>query len=154
MVMGTFTATDICENVSDPFEFKVLVKLGKEACSQGFWKNHYDQWGPSGYTPDTLFLEAFEITDLSSQEIPSDFNPQLTLGTAINNIGGALAQALLQGTAALLNAAHPAVDFPAGAAQVRMTMQAAFAGDITFSEALAMFNLWNAAERECGCPIS
>jgi len=101
-----------------------------------------------------LFLEAFEITDLSSPEIPGSFDTNLTLGTAINNIGGILGQPLLQGTAALLNAAHPAVDFPATVGQVRTIMQAAFVGEITFSEALSVINKWNGAERECGCPIS
>jgi len=131
-----------------------MAKLGKEACSQGFWKNHFDAWGPTGYSPGMLYVDAFEITDLSSPEIPGSFDINLTLGTAINNIGGTLGQPLLQSTGALLNAAHPAVDFPATVGQVRMIMQAAFAGDIAFNEALSMINLWNGAERECGCPIS
>ena len=77
----------------------------------------------------------------------------MMLGTAIGNVGGVLGQALLQGTAALLNAAHPGVDFPTSVAQVRTIMQAAFAGDITFDEARAMVNVWNAAESECGCSV-
>jgi hypothetical protein len=33
-------------------------------------------------------------------------------------------------------------------------MRAAFAGEISFDEALRYFNFGNDAERECGCPIS
>ncbi len=152
-IMGSFAASDECDNTTTAFEFTILAKLGMEACSQGFWRNHFERWGPTGFTTETLLLEAFEITDLSSPEIPGNFDVNITLGTAIGNIGGVLGQALLQGTAALLSAAHPDVDFPATVAQVRMIMQAAFAGEITFDEARAMVGIWNAAERECGCSI-
>ena len=78
----------------------------------------------------------------------------ITLGEAITSTGGDFNQALLQGTAALLNAAHPTVDFPLTETEVKSIMQAAFAGLITFRHAVNGFNLGNAAERECGCPIA
>ena len=152
-VSGTFTASDGCGNASDSFEFTVLAEIGQEACSQGFWKNHFDRWEPTGYSPDDLFLDAFQITDLSSPEIPSDFNVNLTLGVAASNTSGSLGQLLVHGTGALLNAAHPDVEYPATVDQIRIVMQAAFAGSLTFDEARAFFGVWNAAERECGCPI-
>ena len=154
MVMGSFTATDDCGNVSEPFEFTVFVKLGREACSQGFWKNHPESWGPTGFAPDDLLLDAFLITDVSSPEIPADFDVDLTLMSALQATGGSFNQTLLQGVAALLNAAHPEVDFPARVRDVQAVMQAAFSGEISFDEARAAFNVWNAAERQCGCPVS
>lgn len=152
MVMGSFAATDGCGNVSEAFQFSVFARIGREACSQGFWKNHYDLWGPTGFSPDDLFLAAFEITDLSSTEIPANFDVNVTLRTTARNTSGELGQMLVHGTGALLNAAHPDVEFPATVADVRTVMQAAFAGIITFDEARAQFGVWNIVERECGCP--
>jgi hypothetical protein len=154
MVMGTLEATDDCGNASSLYEFTVFGLDGWEACSQGFWRNHKETWGPTSFSPDTSLLEAFEIYDLSSPEIPAGFDTNLTLHAALNSTGGSFNQALLQGTAALLNAAHPRIDFPATVEHVRTTMQAAFAGEITFDEAQRTFTDANAAEAECGCPIS
>lgn len=151
---GSFSATDACNNVSEPFSFNIMAVIGQEACSQGFWKNHTELWGPAGYDPNDRLVDAFEISDFSSPEIPAGFDPELTLIDALLDTGGSFSQALIQGTAALLNAAHPSVDFPLRESDVKAAMQAAFAGEITFDEARAYFNTGNAAERECGCPIS
>ena len=153
LIMGTATASDDCGNASSPFRFTVTAEKGFEACSQGFWKNHYERWGPTGFSPGDLFLDAFQITDLSSSEIPGDFSTSITLREAINKTGGSFSQLLLQGTAALLSAAHPSVDFPVTLSEVRAIMQATFAGDLAMSDALAWINNGNAAEKECGCPI-
>lgn len=153
LIEGGFSATDECGNVSSPFSILASARVGREACSQGFWKNHFDRWGPTGFSPSDRFLDAFEITDLSSPEIPSSFDPDLTLGEAASNTSGNLGQLLVHGTGALLNAAHPDVDFPATVSAVRAVMQAAFAGEITFDEARAFFGVWNSAERECGCSV-
>lgn len=154
VITGTAIADDGCGNAAEEFEFAIVAKLGREACSQGFWKNHYQRWPPTGYSPDDRFVEAFGITDLSSQEIPASFDPTMTLGQAFDASGGTFNQVLVQGTAALLNAAHPSVDFPAKEeSMVKATMRAAFAGEITFSEAITFFLIINDAEKECGCPI-
>lgn len=152
-ISGSASADDECGNVSAPFELRLSARIGREACSQGFWKNHADRWPPTGLSPSMRFVDAFEIVDLSSGEIPADFDENMTLFEAANSTGGSFDQTLLQGSAALLNAAHPSVDYPFTVAQVQEVMQAAFAGVITFSEATAFFNLGNAAERECGCSI-
>jgi hypothetical protein len=153
MIMGSFAATDECVNISVPFEFTVFARLGREACSQGFWRNHPERWGSTGFTPEMRFVDAFQITDLSSPEIPSSFDANWTLLTAANQTGGSFNQALLQGTAALLNAVHPAIEFPATVEQIRSAMQDAFAGLITFDKARTMFVQNNAVESECGCPV-
>jgi hypothetical protein len=153
IIRGTLLATDDCGNDSLPFEVDVRTLLGLEACSQGFWRNHPERWSSTGYSPAMRFVGAFEITDLSSPEIPSSFSPSLTLLEAANMTGGSFDQTLLQGTAALLNAAYPSMDYPLTVEQVLATMQAAFAGDISFDEAHGFFTTAQAAEGECGCPV-
>jgi hypothetical protein len=152
MVWADFVAEDACDNASAAGHFAMKALLGQEACSQGFWRNHPERWGPTGYSPSMSVLLAFGITDLSSPEIPGSFDPGMTLMEAANQTGGSFNQALLQGVAALLNAAYPDMDYPWTVAQVQAVMQDAFAGVITFAEATSFFNTGNAAERECGCP--
>jgi len=77
----------------------------------------------------------------------------MTLLEAANRSGGSFDQLLLQGTAALLNAAHPDVQYPYSMKQVQSVMQDAFAGRMTFDEARAFINVGQAAESECGCPV-
>ncbi|MHC5111461.1 MAG: HYR-like domain-containing protein [Planctomycetota bacterium] len=153
-IYGSLSANDSCGNFADDLPLLLTVVEGQEACSQGFWKNHYERWGPSGFSPTDNFVGAFGITDFGSPQIPGDFSMSETLGEAINRAGGGFNQALVQGTAALINAAHPAVDFPLTPTEVRLFMQRAFSGEITFDAATALFNFGNDAERECGCPIS
>ena len=153
-ITGAFSANDACGNAAEDLAVTIRATLGREACSQGYWKNHFNRWAPSGHAPSDSFVDTFGITDLSSTEIPESFNVAITLGEAITSTGGDFNQALLQGTAALLNAAHPTVDFPLTETEVKSIMQAAFAGLITFRHAVNGFNLGNAAERECGCPIA
>jgi hypothetical protein len=100
------------------------------------------------------FVDAFMIVDFSSPGIPMSFDKNMTLFEAANMTGGSFNQALLQGTAALLNAAYPGVDYPLSLNQVRSTMQDAFAGRITFEAARAIFNTGQAVEGECGCPVN
>jgi hypothetical protein len=152
-VMGEYVAEDDCGNASAPFEFKVTARHGWEACSQGFWKNHVDRWGPTGFTPNMRFVDAFEITDFSSPEIPSSFDKDMTFLEAASQTGGSFNQLLLQGSAALLNAAHPDVDYPYSVLQIQTVMQDAFAGRMTFDEARDFINTGQAVEGECGCPV-
>ncbi len=152
MIRGTLVATDDCGNDSQPFEVNVRTLIGLEACSQGFWKNHPERWGPTGYTPDMRFVDAFQITDLSSAEIPASFSSSLTLFEAANMTGGSFNQTLLQGTAALLNAGYATMRYPLTIEQVVEAMRAAFAGDISFDAARQVFTTAQAAEGECGCP--
>jgi hypothetical protein len=99
------------------------------------------------------FVDALGIVNLSSTEIPTHFDPDMTLFEAANMTGGSFNQTLLQGVAALLNAAHPSLDYPWTVSQVQSAMQAAFAGAMSFDQARAFFNTGNAAESECGCDV-
>jgi len=90
----------------DPFTVTCACDL--EGCTPGFWKNHtedknWDAWLDTGYTLDEDFDTVFS-TDL--------FDPDITLGEAIQARGGKKNKLARHGTAALLNAAHPDVYYP------------------------------------------
>jgi hypothetical protein len=93
----------------------------REGCTQGYWgqEQHFDSWGPTGYTTTTLFSSAFGRT------LP---DPNATLLDALNPQGSVsqLEQLAQQATAALLNAAHPDINYPLTTAQVISKFQAAF----------------------------
>ena len=92
-----------------------------EGCSQGFWSTRLDAWGATGFTTDTLFFDVFSrvVTD-----------PDLTLLEAINLTGPGVPvnvhQLTIQAVAALLNAAHPDVNYPLTVAKVIEEFQEAF----------------------------
>lgn len=98
---------------------------GGEGCTPGYWKNHLDSWGPTGLSPDDDFDTTFGV---------DYFDPDITLDDAINLGGGHIKKVARHGTAALLNALHPAVDYPATPAEVIAAVQA---GDV---EDLSEFN--------------
>lgn len=95
----------------------------REGCTQGYWgqDQHLDSWGPTGYTPATLFKDVFDRIILS--------NADLTLFQAINPtppLNDPIKQLALQATAALLNAAHPDINYPLTVNQVITMFQQAF----------------------------
>ncbi len=87
---------------------------GGEGCTPGYWKNHLSAWVPTGYATTDDFDIAFS-TDY--------FNPDITLLKAVNLGGGGVNRLARHGTAALLNAAHPNVDYPYTVAQVIYMVQ-------------------------------
>lgn len=103
---------------------------GDAGCTPGYWKNHLDSW-PTAYSTEDDFDTVFGV-DL--------FDPDITLGEAVNAKGGGVKKLARHGTAALLSAAHPDVDYPLSVAQVIAAVQA---GD---ADTLVGFN-------ELGCPI-
>jgi hypothetical protein len=84
-------------------------------CTPGYWKNHLDSWGPTGFSPADDFDTTFGV-DL--------FDPDITLDEAVNAKGGDLGLLARHGTAALLSAAHPDVIYPYTVAQVIAYVQA------------------------------
>jgi len=164
VVTVTCTATDDCGNDSAPCSFTISATCD-QACSPGYWRQsqHFDEWCAAGYQPvddycgpgaATLFVDAFNISDFSSGEIPGDFDPGITLLEAVSLSGGDFNQALFLGSASLLNAAHPGVGAGAGVAQVQQMMQNAFAGTITFAQAKTYFAGLIAQESDGGCPLN
>ncbi len=94
---------------STMIRMSVQVIGGNEGCSPGYWKNHAQSWGPSGFLPTDDFDTIFGV---------NAFNPDRTLMTALNTGGGGLNKLGRMATAALLNASHPGVSFPRSMTEV------------------------------------
>jgi hypothetical protein len=121
-----------------------------EGCTPGFWKNHPAAWLETGYSPDDTLESVFDIPDIYGLD-------NNTLLQALSFMGGntekGAAKILLRaGVAALLNAAHPDIDYPRTEAEVIADVNAALAsGDRATMLALAAeLDLDNNA----GCPIN
>ncbi len=106
------------------FDFEICEQPG-EGCTPGFWKNHLDAWGPTGYSPGDDFDTTFSV-DL--------FDPDITLEDAVWAKGGGNKKLARHGTAALLSAAHPDVGYPLSEVEVIAAVQA---GD---ADTLANYN--------------
>ncbi len=111
-----------------------VTEVGDEGCTPGYWQapEHQDEWALTGFDQSDDFDATFGV-DL--------FDPNITLGVAITLNGGGVNKLARHGTAALLSAAHPGVDYPFTVAQVIALVQA---GD---ADALAAAN-------ELGCPLN
>lgn len=100
-------------------------------CTPGYWRNHMDDWPAAGISPGADFDTTFGV---------NYFNPDITLAQAITLGGGGVRKIARHGTAGLLSAGHPDVNYPFTQAQVIAFVQA---GDV---DALAAAN-------ELGCTI-
>ncbi len=76
---------------------------GGDGCTPGYWKNHPEEWGPTGLSPDDSFGEVFGCTLT---------DPDVTMMEALRSKGGGFKKCLRHGAAAMLNALHEAVDYP------------------------------------------
>lgn len=84
-------------------------------CSPGYFKKHLDAWGPTGYAPGDDFDTVFGV---------DYFDPDITLLDAVNLKGGGVNALARTGTASLLSAAHPGVNYPLTEAEVIAAVQA------------------------------
>lgn len=88
---------------------------GGEGCTPGYWRNHFEDWPPTGYAPSNDFDATFGV---------DYFSTNITLGQAVKLGGGGYNKIARHGTAALLSAAHPDVDYPYTVAEVIAFVQA------------------------------
>ena len=72
-----------------------------EGCSHGYWKKK--SWAGTGYTQTDTLGSVFNV--------PSDL-ATVTLHEALEAGGGGVNALLREGVAALLNAAHPSLNYP------------------------------------------
>lgn len=107
----------------------IIEEDGDEGCTPGYWKNHVENW--VGYSPNDDFDTVFGV---------NYFSPDITLDDAVNLGGGGVKKLARHGTAALISAAHPAVNYPLTVDEVIAAVQA---GD---SDTLVFYN-------ELGCPL-
>jgi hypothetical protein len=110
---------------------------GFEGCTPGFWKTHPTTavWGPTGFEPSDEFFDIFGVhitVKVGKQQIT---DPSLI--QALNAEGGGINALARHAVAALLNAAHPEVDYPFTEADIIADVAAAIAsGDKQIIEAL------------------
>lgn len=105
---------------------------GYSGCTPGFWRNHFELW-PASINPGDDFDTTFGV---------NYFNPDITLGEAIWLGGGGKKKIARHGTAALINAMHPDINYPFTVAEVINYVQA---GDVE------MLVLANELSSECPC---
>ena len=128
---------------------------GGEGCTPGYWKNHdgskrqTNQWPPTGYAPTQALSTVFSSAALGTLG-------STTLRAALDWGGGeTLADKkrllLHHAVAALLNAAHPDVDYGMTTAQIIADVNAALASNDTTT----IENLKNRLDtlNNAGCPI-
>lgn len=106
---------------------EVPVTGGGEGLTPGYWKQpqHFATWVPTGYSPDDLFNTVFGVNDPD--------NP--TLLEALETGGGGFNALGRHAVAALLNSAHPTVEYAFTTAQVISQVQAAYANPATVESA-------------------
>ena len=120
-------------------------------CTPGYWKNHEDSWAPTGYSPGqslvSLFSEAAAYPDIAGATLIAalDFGGGPGAEGAAMNLSRAA-------VAAVLNASHPDVTYPASAGDVIDEVNAAFAsGDR--DTMLALMELLD-TDNNLGCPLN
>lgn len=116
----------------------------REGCTIGYWRNHPNSWGPTGYHTNDLFRDVFgrtlqhepDATLIEALSLSGQPNPQLN----------SLAR---QAVAALLNAAHPEVHYPLSTGTVITKFQKAF-DDEDYEPTKDKFDAYN----NLYCPLS
>jgi hypothetical protein len=121
-----------------------------EGCTPGFWKNleqHGDEW--TGFTPGQSLESVFDVPDALGLDNVT-LHEALSFGGGPGTLGGA--EILLRaGVAALLNSAHPDVDYPLSTAEVIADVNAALASldRDTMIDLAADLD----ADNNLGCPL-
>ncbi|MFC1969666.1 collagen binding domain-containing protein, partial [Chloroflexota bacterium] len=105
-IAGTeFINTAVCKGEIE------IKKFEGRGCTPGYWKNHLEDWPPTGYEPDQIVSSVFTVPTCVD-ELAGD-----TLLEALEYPGGdgtvGAARILLRAAvAAVLNAAYPDVNYP------------------------------------------
>lgn len=112
-----------CQNSQSPLE-SVQIKTnpipdakiqcgGEDGCSHGYWKNHPENW--VSYTPETELGAVFHFTECTNYDycqLQNDsFMDALNYGGGRGTLGAAKIM-FKQAVSALLNAAHPDINYP------------------------------------------
>jgi len=114
-----------------------------DGCTPGYWKNHTETWGPTGYAPGDDFDTVFGV---------DFFDPDFTLLQALDPSAVPNPNLPTHAVAALLNASHPDMnDYPYTRQQVLDQVGAALTG----GDLAAITNLKDSldAANNAGCPF-
>jgi hypothetical protein len=94
-----------------------------EGCTPGYWKNHPESWPATGFSTGMMLESVFDVPDSLGLD-------SKTLLAALQTGGGGVNALLRHAVAALLNSAHPSVDYDLTTAEViAMTNTALASGD-------------------------
>lgn len=108
----TFTPTPFLNDTLTPTP---PINEDGQGCSPGYWKNHFESWQQTGYSPTDDFDTVFQV---------NIFSPDITLEQALNLQGGGDGRLARHGVAALLNASDPEINYPFMVQQVIAAIQA------------------------------
>jgi hypothetical protein len=127
---------------------------GGEGCTPGYWKQdqHFDSWVPTGFKTNQQAGSVFSSLAAAC--------PALAIKTLLDSLGGGGGETFCQkvqiliraAVAAVLNAAHPGVDYPRTVAEIQSAVKAAIAsGDKT-----TVTNLATALDKDNNlrCPLN
>lgn len=89
--------------------FNVTNHSSYEGCSPGFWKNHVCKW--VGYSPDDTIEDVFDLPPELSEVSSKNLSQALEFGGGSSIVDKAKIL-LRQAVAAVLNAAHPEINYP------------------------------------------
>lgn len=124
---------------------------GDQGCTPGYWKNHTDSWPPTGYSPGQTAGSVFSAASAFPSLAGKTLLQTLEGGGGPGTLGGA--RILLRAAvAALLNAAHPGVDYPRTTAEVIADVNAALASNDR-ATMLALATELD-ADNNLGCPLN
>jgi len=96
-------------------------------CTPGYWKNHPEAWGPTGYTTGQAVSSVFTVPQEIDQQLANKSLIDTLDGGGGPDINGAAQILLRAAVAALLNAAHPDINYPLTVAQIINDVNAALA---------------------------
>ena len=121
-----------------------------QGCTPGYWKNHTEDWPPTGFSPSQTLESVFDVPD----GLGLDTN---TLLDALNfgggpGVPGGSRILLRAAVAALLNSAHPNLNFPLTTGEVIAQVNAALASNNRDTMLSLATMLDNANNAEAGCP--
>lgn len=97
------------------FEEDGSTRGGK--CGIGYWKNHLQDWPPTGYSPSQSVVSVFSDAAEYPSVAAASLLEALRFGGGPGEEGGAR-NLLRHGVAALLNASHPALAYPKSSSAV------------------------------------
>jgi hypothetical protein len=153
--LGMVTAQGDCDTVSDTdpshYHSPPPEEEGDEGCTPGYWKNHADSWSATGYATGQPVSGVFAPAAAYPAEGAASLIAALGFGGGAGVEGG-VRNLLRAAVAALLNASHPGVDHPGGAAALIAAVDAALAsgdrgGMLALAAALD-------ADNNLGCPLN
>lgn len=123
-----------------------------EGCTPGYWKqrHHFDSWVATGYSPNQTLESVFNVPNSYGLD-----NVKLSSALGLNGGSGTSGAARIlsrAAVAALLNAAHPDVDYPLTAAEIISLVNNAYASG-SRSQMLSLASRLDSYNNK-GCPLN